>query len=134
MWHSNTRRVCIATYHQVVFTDEYATPLIMKAVSYQLHDKVTFGEVRASNLALSSRFGISKYPSLLAICDEKGLAVATYDGEFKIEPIISFLNGLKSGEVCKAARSESKERVDNVKKNLSTGNMNFTKVSSIYYS
>ncbi len=104
--------------------------MVVKAISYQLRDTVTFGEVRASNLALSSRFGISKYPTLLVMCDENGPAVVEYDGEFKAKPIASFLDGLKSGKACKAARGELKKRVHNIKKNLDVNNMDFSKVST----
>ncbi len=104
--------------------------MVVKAISYQLRDTVTFGEVRASNLALSSRFGISKYPSLLVMCDENGSAVVSYDGEYKVKPIALFLDGLKSGEACKAARSELKKRADNIKRELDVNNMDFSKVST----
>ncbi len=116
-----------------MFTDQFSTPLVIKAVAYQLRHHVTFGDVRASNLAISSRLGISKYPSLLVVCDEKGLAVVTYDGEFKVEAIVSFLDGFKSGEACEAARSESKKCLDNARKTFSSESMDFSKVSSIYY-
>ncbi len=110
--------------YQVVFTDEYETPLILKAISYELRKTVTFGDVRASNLALSSRFGIRKYPSLVVVCDAKGSAIVKYDGEFKAKSIVSFMDGLKSGEACNVARSELISR----KKNLDINSMDFNKV------
>ncbi len=99
----------------------------VKSISYQFRNTLPLGEVRASNLALSSRFGISKYPTLLVMCDENGSAVIAYEGEFKVKHIAIFLDGLKSGKACEAARSKLKNRANNIKENFH--NLDFSKVS-----
>uniref|UniRef100_A0A7R9U656 J domain-containing protein n=1 Tax=Pinguiococcus pyrenoidosus TaxID=172671 RepID=A0A7R9U656_9STRA len=52
----------------VLFTSKFETPLVLKGMAYQYRGVVAFGEVRGSNPKLSERFGIRKYPTVVAFC------------------------------------------------------------------
>jgi len=45
------------------------TPALFKALSKNFNSKLTFGEVRESEKELAARFGVTKYPTLIAISD-----------------------------------------------------------------
>ena len=59
----------------LLFTSKYETPLALKAVAFATRGSTAFGEVRGGNANLADRFGIKKYPALLAFCGGDEFAV-----------------------------------------------------------
>jgi thiol-disulfide isomerase/thioredoxin len=93
----------------ILFTDKFETSSTLKSLSFRFRKDVPFAEVRGSNLALSDHFSIRSYPSLLIFCGSDEGAVIRYEGEFKAEPIGTFIEGLlkKSSTHCDEVQREA---------------------------
>jgi hypothetical protein len=63
----------------LLFTEKKTTPPLLKALSKEFKGKVLFGEVRASDSELVSRFLVNKFPSLIGISDD---GEQRFNGEF----------------------------------------------------
>ena len=53
----------------LLFTEKKSTPPLLKSLSKEFKGKVVFGEVRASEAALISEYGIKNFPSLVGISE-----------------------------------------------------------------
>ena len=59
-----------ATKHKILlFTEKKATPTIYKALSKKYLDRLTFGEIKQSEESLIKLFGITTFPTILALTD-----------------------------------------------------------------
>ena len=56
----------------------------MKALSKRYLDKLSFGEVRHTD-ELSQSFGITEYPTLMAVTDGENMQGDVYEGEMKVD-------------------------------------------------
>ena len=55
-------------------------------------DKLAFGEVRGSNVALAGTFNVTQFPRLVAVCNGDPASAETYSGDMKSAPIQKFLD------------------------------------------
>ena len=76
----------------LVFTERKTTAPLFKALSKQYKDKLVFGEVRKSEVALAEKFGIKNFPSWVVITDPFDYTSDTFNEEFKIDQLNKFLN------------------------------------------
>jgi len=59
-----------ATKHKILlFTEKKATPTIYKALSKKYLDKLNFGQIASNEETLVKQFGITTYPTLIALTD-----------------------------------------------------------------
>lgn len=87
----------------ILFTDKISTPPIYKSLSSTFKDKIAFGEIRDGNVGVASQFNITKYPTILAICNGDVDAQITYDGPLKPAKIRRFLDEFAGGKKCARA-------------------------------
>jgi len=64
----------------ILFTERKSTSPLMKALSKKYKGKLVFGEVRTSETELIKKFGITKFPTLLALKDADSLEIDVYEG------------------------------------------------------
>ena len=72
-------------YKIIHFTEKKSTPTVIKALSKKFRDKLNFGEVRSDEVELIKQFGITKYPTILAVTDPENFSGERYEGEFKVD-------------------------------------------------
>jgi len=111
----------------LLFTQKFETSLVLKHLAYMLDGIVAVGEVRGSNDKLSLEFGVTTYPSLLAICGGRELDISeTFEGDLKdFSALMKFVEKFKtnSKSSCdklrkgkQADREKRKARVQQVKR------------------
>ena len=75
-----------ATKHKILlFTEKKATPTVFKALSKKYLDRLSIGEVKKSEEALIKRFGVTTFPTILALVDPENDGVEKYEGELNID-------------------------------------------------
>ena len=111
----------------LLFTQKFETSLILKSLAYTLDGSIAVGEIRGSNDKLSSEFGVTTYPSLLAICGGRELDISeTYSGDLKdFSSLMKFTEKFKTNsksscdklrKAKQADKEKRKNRVHQVKK------------------
>lgn len=68
------------------FTDKKQTSAIIKSFSKRFLDKLSFGEVRATD-ELSQKFKIEKFPTLMVVTDIASYVGDVYEGDMKVDQI-----------------------------------------------
>jgi len=75
-----------ATKHKILlFTDKKATPTVYKALSKKYLQRLNLGEVKNTEEALVKKFGIDKYPTIIAVTDPENDGFEKYEGEMNID-------------------------------------------------
>lgn len=92
----------------MLFTSKFDTSAMFKSLAFSFKDSIMFGEVRASNAAVSDRFGVGKYPVLLVFCGGDESQVVEYHGEHKAKELREFLTSVKDLWSCMDAAKTSK--------------------------
>lgn len=69
----------------LLFTDKKSTPAIYKALSKRFKDRLMFGEVRKSEEELCKLFGVTEFPTILAITDPENMQGDKYTGDLKVD-------------------------------------------------
>lgn len=92
----------------LLFTAKYDTSALYKSMAHSFKDVMKFGEVRATNLVVSDKYAVGKYPTLLVFCNGDESQVVEYHGEFKAKEIRDFLSSVKDNKACLAAAKVSK--------------------------
>merc|ERR1711982_224787 len=79
----------------MLFTNKHETSPLYASLAYRhRHDGfVAFGESRGSNLVLGKKFGVKKYPMLLALINDERTA-EKYEGSLNGESLSSWLDSL----------------------------------------
>lgn len=100
------------TLSVVLFTSKFDTSMLYKSLAYQFRDSMSFGEVRASNVPVSARYGVTEYPTLLVFCQgADDSTIVEYKGKFAAKELRSFLSGLKDVRGClSAAKAQKRPR------------------------
>jgi hypothetical protein len=76
----------------ILFTSKKSTPCLFKALSKDFKGKLVFGEIRDSEKELIEKFGIQKFPAILAVTDGENFKGDLYQGvELKKDQITKFL-------------------------------------------
>ena len=84
----------------LLFTNKGETSPLYKSLALRYNGKIAFGEVRNSNTEISQKFGVTKYPTLLAVCGGDGSATVAYAEEMKNSKLTKFLNSFYGGKKC----------------------------------
>jgi len=94
----------------MLFTAKYETSLLYKSLAHQYKSTISFGEIRASNPAVSSRYGVTKYPTLLIFCEggEDHTKSVEYSGDLNPKDVRTFVNGMKNSKGCLALAKKNK--------------------------
>ena len=81
-----------ATKHKILlFTEKKTTPTIFKALSKKYLERLNFGEVKQSEEALIKKFGIKKFPTIVALTDPENFGFEAYEGEMNIDQLTKFM-------------------------------------------
>jgi len=74
------------TKHKILlFTDKKSTPAVYKALSKKYKDRLLFGEVRKSEEELCKRFGVTEFPTILALTNPEAYIGDKYNAEMKVD-------------------------------------------------
>jgi len=87
----------------ILFTSKSETSALYKSLAMRYKGKLAFGEVRSSNAELSKRFGVTSYPTLIAVCGGDEKAVVMYTDEMKNSKLTKFFNSFYGGKKCAEA-------------------------------
>jgi len=71
----------------LLFTDKKSTPAVFKALSKKYLGKLIFGEVRKSDTDLCEKFGITVFPTIMALTDPDNHAGEAYSADFKVDQL-----------------------------------------------
>ena len=77
----------------ILFTTKKTTPPMLRALSTEFKDKISFGEIRKTQAKLSRLFDIEKYPTLMILSQPDIHIGVKYDGELKRKAISKWLRG-----------------------------------------
>jgi protein disulfide-isomerase A6 len=81
------------TKHKILlFSEKKSTPALFKALSKKFKDKLVFGEVKSSETDLVKAFGVTKFPTLIAVTDFDSHEGVAYDSELKVDQVTKFLS------------------------------------------
>ena len=81
-----------ATKHKIIlFTEKKATPTVYKALSKKYLERLNFGEVKQSEETLVQQFGITAFPTIIALTDPESLGYDKYEGEINIDQLTKFM-------------------------------------------
>lgn len=87
----------------LLFTSKAETSALYKSLAMRYKGKLAFGEVRSAHAELSKRFGVTTYPTLLAVCGGDEKATVVYTDEMKNSKLTKFLNSFYGGKKCAEA-------------------------------
>ena len=80
------------TKHKILlFTEKKSTPTIFKALSKKYLTRLTFGQVKQEETELIKRFGITTFPTIMALTDPENDVGEKYEGELKIDQLTKFM-------------------------------------------
>ena len=75
-----------ATKHKVLlFTEKKSTPTVFKALSKKYLDRLNIGEVKQSEESLIKKFGVTTFPTIVALTDPENYIGDKYEGEHNID-------------------------------------------------
>lgn len=70
----------------ILFTDKKITPAVLKSLSKKYLGKLVFGEIRNDEATLLKVYGVSRFPTIVALTDIDNFATSEkYTGEFKVD-------------------------------------------------
>ena len=90
----------------VLFTDSKKTPTLYKALSKRYNDRLSFGEVRKSEEELCKKFGITEFPTLVALKNPSTMEVVKYEGEMNVDQMGKFLSAQAAETPKKIVKTE----------------------------
>ena len=74
------------TKHKIIlFTDKKATPTIFKALSKKHIDRLNFGEIKQGEEELLKLFGVTTFPTILALTEPEDYKGEQYEGEMTVD-------------------------------------------------
>jgi protein disulfide-isomerase A6 len=77
----------------ILFTERKSTSPLFKSLSKKFKGKINLGEARKSeDLALIKQYGVTKFPTLLAIKEPSSYEHEKYDGDMNFDRISVFLS------------------------------------------
>lgn len=75
----------------LLFTDKKSTPAVFKALSKKYKDRLLFGSVRNTETELCKKFGVTEFPTILALTDPEGYKGEKYKDDVKVDQLSKFL-------------------------------------------
>lgn len=81
-----------ATKHKILlFTEKKSTPTVYKALSKKYLERLNLGEVKQAEESLVKQFGITAFPTIIALTDPENLGFEKYEGEMNIDQLTKFM-------------------------------------------
>jgi len=105
------------------FTEKKSTPTVIKALSKKFKDKLNFGEIRASETELVQKFGVTQFPTILALKEPEEFIGERYEGELKVDQLTKFISSYAYQSPKKIAKVEFEELSEKKFKNGSLCNV-----------
>lgn len=93
-------------YKILHFTEKKSTPTVIKALSKKFRDKLTFGEVRSDEKELVAKFGVKKFPTILALTDPESFSGEIFEGDLKVDQLTKFISTYAYQTPKKVAKTE----------------------------
>jgi len=75
----------------ILFTEKKSTPTVYKALSKKYLERLNFGEIKQSEETLIQKFGITAFPTIIALTDPENLEFDKYEGEINIDQLTKFM-------------------------------------------
>jgi len=69
----------------MLFTDKKSTPTVFKALSKKHIDRLNFGEVKQSETELLKSFGVTTFPTIIALTEPEDYKGEKYEGEMSVD-------------------------------------------------
>jgi hypothetical protein len=104
----------------LLFTQKFETSLLVKHLAYMLDGSVAVGEVRGSNDRLSLEFGVTTYPSLLALCGGRELDMSErFEGDLKdLSALMKFVDKFKGNSKSSCEKLRKAKQADKEKRKV----------------
>lgn len=90
-WESFIERERATKHKVLLFTEKKTTPTIYKALSKKYLQRLNMGEVKNTEEALVKKFGITAFPTIIALTDPENAEFDKYEGEMNIDQLTKFL-------------------------------------------
>lgn len=71
----------------ILFTDKKTTPTLFKALSKKYLERLNLGEIKQSEEELIKKFGITEFPTILALTDPEGYSGEKYEGAMNVDQL-----------------------------------------------
>jgi len=82
-----------ATKHKILlFTDKKATPTVFKALSKKHIDRLNFGEIKQGEEELLKLFGVTTFPTILALTEPEDYKGEQYEGEMTVDQLSKWVS------------------------------------------
>lgn len=76
----------------LLFTDKKTTPTMLKSFSKKYVSRLNLGEVRSSEEALIKKFGVTEFPTIMALTDPENMVGVKYEGDMKFDQVGKFMS------------------------------------------
>jgi len=76
----------------ILFTDKKATPTIYKALSKKHIDRLNFGEVKQAEASLLKQFGVTSFPTIIALTEPEDYKGEKYEGEMTVDQLSKWVS------------------------------------------
>ena len=81
------------TKHKILlFTDKKATPTVFKALSKKHIDRLNFGEIKQAEEELLKLFGVTTFPTILALTEPEDYKGERYEGEISVDQLSKWVS------------------------------------------
>ncbi len=84
-WESFIERERATKHKVLLFTEKKTTPTVYKALSKKYLQRLNMGEVKNTEEALIKKFGITAFPTIIALTDPENAEFDKYEGEMNID-------------------------------------------------
>jgi hypothetical protein len=76
----------------LLFTDKKTTPTMFKSFSKKHISRLNLGEVKQSEEELCKKYGVTDFPTILALTNPEDFESEKYEGEMNVDQVSKFLN------------------------------------------
>lgn len=88
----------------ILFSAKDTTSALYKSLALRYKGRIAFGEIRKkSALAAHGDFGITDYPTIIAVCGGDSRSTLKFSGDLKNSQLVKWLNAFYSGKKCAEA-------------------------------
>jgi len=76
----------------LLFSDKKSTPTIFKALSKKHVDRLNFGEVKQAEASLLKQFGVTVFPTIIALTEPEDYKGEKYEGEMTVDQLSKWVS------------------------------------------
>jgi len=76
----------------MLFTDKKSTPTVFKALSKKHIDRLNFGEVKQSETELLKAFGVTTFPTIIALTEPEDYKGEKYEGDLGVDQLSKWVS------------------------------------------